>query len=856
MSGSNINAAQNLQQTLLHNYAGSTGSFDELMTGKGEIKPGWQTFLNHFSKIAPLDQSMMTLQLNRHVHENGLAHDVYAESDESAQPWDLGLLPFIFTAEEWSWISLAVTQRARLMNEIMKDLYGAQTLLKNGTIPPRIVFSDPSFLKPCQTLVPNEHPLTFFAIDIARDTAGHWRAIDTHTETTAGIGFAIANRVVHTKVMGNIFEACNIHREASFFQNLQNMMPNQFGVDEPNVAVLTHGLQHGNFFDHAYLARYLGFRLVQGSDLRVVGSNVYLKTLSGLMPIHGIIRCIEGEHADPLYLDPSGFHGPANLVQAIANNPGLVINSIGAGILENRGLGTFLQDIAKNLLGEDLMLPEANRYWLGDPVERRKLEKAKSKNNLIIRQTRELSGRPGVARRGHRLAELSRNERQQMLKELELKGEQYVVEESQGFSTSPRWTKEGLKPAPFALRLYAVRNGDQFEMLPGGIAMQVDNPKTAVALNAPDGKTKDVWVISNEPAPPYRSLLKPNINLDETDRNNANLPSRIADNLFWLGRYTERAEWTMRLMRSALIQTEEERGIVPDIGAIRNILEILIAKGGGTINLPNSDNSPNEIEQIIRILSKSNVGSFGLRAVIENILTAARKIRDRLSLEAWNCLVKFEKNPLWWHEVTPLRRDDTIDLLNEGITTLAAFSGITQENMTRNYGWRFLQIGKRIERSLDQCEVLQTLFARPPQEDNQVSRLFFILKLSDSLITYRARYRFSPDLRLALDLLISDESNPRALGFQLNEMSNHINALPKSASDPAGTEEQRLIMDVITKNRLSDPKVLAEIDMAQGRGNLKLLLDEQLASLTTLSELLSKRYFSLTDEQAIRVHTP
>jgi uncharacterized alpha-E superfamily protein len=295
---------------------------------------------------------------------------------------------------------------------------------------------------------------------------------------------------------------------------------------------------------------------------------------------------------------------------------------------------------------------------------------------------------------------------------------------------------------------------------------------------------------------------------------------------------------------------------VPDIGAIRNILEILIAKGGGTINLPNSDNSPNEIEQIIRILSKSNVGSFGLRAVIENILTAARKIRDRLSLEAWNCLVKFEKNPLWWHEVTPLRRDDTIDLLNEGITTLAAFSGITQENMTRNYGWRFLQIGKRIERSLDQCEVLQTLFARPPQEDNQVSRLFFILKLSDSLITYRARYRFSPDLRLALDLLISDESNPRALGFQLNEMSNHINALPKSASDPAGTEEQRLIMDVITKNRLSDPKVLAEIDMAQGRGNLKLLLDEQLGSLTTLSELLSKRYFSLTDEQAIRVHTP
>lgn len=856
MPGNRKKAAEMLHGTLIGDYSPAAGTFDELVTAKGVVKPGWQPFLNQFQPIPSIDQNMMAMKLNRHVYENGLAHDVYAETDESAQPWGIDLFPFIISAEEWSWLSQAVTQRARLMNEVMKDLYGNQSLLQNGTIPPRMIFSDPSFLKPCMSLNQGQEPITFFAIDIARDHNGNWRAIDTHTETTAGIGFAIANRVVHTKVMGDIFEACNIHREASFFQNIQNTLPSLFGADDGNIAILTHGLHHGNYFDHAYLARYLGYKLVQGSDLRVVGGNVYLKTLSGLTPIDGIIRCIEGQRADPLYLDPTGFHGPANLVQAVANKPGLIVNALGSSILENRGLGAYLPELANSLLGEALMLPESERSWLGTAEARNKVLKAKAKSNLIIRPARELSDRPGLARRGHRLADLSKSERQSLYREIELKGEHYVTEENQGFATSPRWTKDGLRPTPYAMRLYAMRNGDDYEMLPGGIAMQVDDPKTAVALNAPDGETSDIWVVSDQPTPPFRSLLKPNINLDETDRNNAKLPSRVADNLYWLGRYTERAEWTMRLMRSALIQTEEERGIVPDIGAMRNTLEILISKGGGNITLPQDDNSPQQIEQIIRILSKSDVGSFGLRGVLENILTAARKIRDRLSLEAWNNLNSFEKNPLWWHEVTPLRRDDTIDLLNEGISTLAAFSGITQENMTRNYSWRFLQIGKRLERALDKCEVLQTLFARPLQKENQVSRLFFMLKLADSLITYRSRYRFSPDLTLVLDLLICDESNPRALGYQLSEISNHINALPKSSPDQAGTEEQRVILDVITKIRLANPADLAQLDNENGRSNLKFLLDDQLAALTSLSELISRRYFSLTDEQPIRVHTP
>lgn len=841
-------------ESALASYAANKAAFDELMSDDGQIKPAWQNFLGHFSILSNDNKQQMALKLRRHVNENGLAHDVYAETDDSAQPWGIDLLPFIISAEEWSWLTSAVTQRARLLNEVMKDIYGPQNLLKSGAIPPRLIYSDPSFLKPCMNLLGDEEPLTFFAIDIARDRYGNWRVIDTHTETTAGIGFAIANRVVHTKVMGDIFEACNIRRESAYFQNILNTLPKMFGTGEKNIAVLTHGLQHGNYFDHAYLSRYLGYRLVEGTDLRVVGGNVYLKTLSGLMPINGIIRCIEGELSDPLLLDPNGFHGPANLIQAVAKNPGLVINAIGSGILENRALSPFIHNLSRTLLGEELLLHEPERIWLGTRANREHI--INDDSNALIHTTRELSGRPGVARRGVCLSELTPSRRRAMIREIEMNGERYVAERSQSFSSSPSWGSNGLEPVPFALRLFAMRLGNDFEMLPGGIAMRVEKPETAVALNAPDGDTSDIWVIADDIPPPHRSLLTPQINLDETDRNNANLPSRIADNLFWLGRYAERAEWTMRLMRSALIQTEEERGIVPDIGAIRNTMELLIAKGGGNIALPPEGNEPREIEEIIRILSKSNAGSFGLRATLENILTAARKIRDRLSHEAWDSLISFEKNALWWYEVTPLRRDDTIDLLNEGIKTLAAFAGNNKENMTRNYGWRFLQIGKRLERALDQCEVLETLFARPVQEESQVSRLFFMLKLADSLITYRSRYRFSPDLKLVLDLLITDESNPRALGFQLSEMSNHINALPKSAADPAGTEEQRMIMDLITKVRLANVEDLARLDEEKGRTALRELLEGQVTNLSALSELLSRRYFSLTDEQPMRVHTP
>ena len=840
-------------ETFMRSYVAQAGSYDELISAEGQVRPKWHTFLDHYSKISQEEQKDLSEKLRRLVYENGLAHDVYSDPDSTTHSWNLDQLPIIIAPEDWEELTKAIRQRARLFNEILKDLYGSQQLLKEGKIPARLVFSDSSFLKPLVSEKIETAPLYFFAVDVSRNNDGSWRIIDCHTESPAGLGYAIANRVVHTKVLGETFEACNIQREANFFQNILNEIPDFIGESSPRVVILSHGLQHGDYFSHAYLSRYLGYRIVEGSDLQVVDGKVFLKTLSGPMLVDGIIRSIDGELSDPLELNPNGFLGPSGFVQAVRKNPRLSLNVLGSGILENRGLGALLPGLCQDLLGEELEIYDTIRLWMGDKTARS--EVIGNLEDYLLHPLREKTGRPGEAQTGRRLKDLTEDEQQNVLNDLKLRGDQFVAEKPSNFATTPSWTDKGFAPVPYAMRLFAAFDGEDYQVLPGGLAMSVD-PKSAVALNSREGQVRDVWIPSTGTEEPYKTLIVPRFSPKEIDRDNALLPSRVADNLFWLGRYTERAEWTMRLMRSVLIQAEEERGLPPDVDAIRKTLEILIMKEGSNIELPSEGQGVKQIDNLVRILRSSNAGTFGLKGTLERILYVAQLIRDRLSLESWQALNSFKKNPWWWEDVVSLRTDDSIDLLNEGIRTLAAFSGIVTENMTRNYAWRFLEIGRRLERAHNHCEVLHTLFSQQANEQAEASRLFFMLKLADSLITYRSRYRFAPDMALVMDLLIIDESNPRGLCFQLQKISDHINALPKSSDDAVRTEEQKMILELNTKAKLANISELVQANNEGVRETLKRLLEDQIESLPILSEILSRRYFNLIDNSPVRVHTP
>jgi uncharacterized circularly permuted ATP-grasp superfamily protein len=484
----------------------SQSKYDEAIGADGQIRPHWKAFSEAFGAIPQDEQLQRQERLRRLVVENGIAHDHFAEPG-SRQPWSIDLIPILISDAEWAHLERGLTQRAALYDLIAKDFYGPQKLLKSGKAPPRLVFSDPAFLRACRDPKPARHLINFFAADLIRDMDGRWQIIDVHAETPAGVGFALANRLLHGQLMGDVFRACRGLRLAPHFQQFQTELLQRSERDDPLITLLTPGQSHEDYFSHAYLSRYLGFQLVEGGDLRVIGSRVYMKTLEGLKPIDLMIRCVQGSHCDPLELDPSGFSGPVGLVQAMRKNPRLVMNYLGASVVENRGLIPFLPQIARQIMGEDLLLHDTHRRWLGD-MESRVFVFAHPER-FVIRHAHEGTGRPGRAELGVMPDTLHGRDLEALKFDLEANGQDFVAEERHDCATAPSWTIEGPKARPFAMRLYVAAVDGDYRVMPGGLAMSLDGAP-GVAMSAMDGHSRDVWVMSDDEAQaPHITLMRP-----------------------------------------------------------------------------------------------------------------------------------------------------------------------------------------------------------------------------------------------------------------------------------------------------------------------------------------------------------
>jgi uncharacterized alpha-E superfamily protein len=669
--------------------------------------------------------------------------------------------------------------------------------------------------------------------------------IDTHTETPAGIGYALANRMVHTNVAGDIFAACKALRLAPFFQRLRASLARRADRVDPAIALLTPGPRHNDFFSHAYLARYLGLLLVEGADLRVAGDRVSLKTLHGLMPVDLIVRCVAGALADPLELDSSGFAGPVGLLQVVRRHPDLVVNSLGSALAENRGLSAYLPALAGKILGEELVIPDGLRWWLGDAANRDHV--MANIEHMFIRPAHEGTARPGRAIPGIDPARLRPSELDALLQEIEIRGASLVAEAKVGFGTTPSLTSAGLVPKPYVLRVFVTSTSDGFTVLPGGLAMTVD-PDQTVALSAPDGESRDVWVASDAPAPPFTSLWRPTIESARIESMPQDLPSRAADNLFWLGRYTERADWTMRVLRICLSRLQEDSAPRQDLRACRTVLEILLSKEDGKIPDEWEPTNARLIEQLVHNLMTSSEWHYGLPRTLDNIHRVASITRDRLSLEAWRTLNDFYASRRWRADAMPTAMGDSLRLLDDGLRVLAAFHGLTHENMTRNFGWSFLDMGRRLSRAKNLAELLLGVFGKATSGEDESGSLLFTLELADSFITYRSRYRLEPILSLLFDLLLFDESNPRSIVFQLSELARHIDTLPQSGDGSGRIEEQRMALSLLTSVQLADVVSLAKPGPDGARTTLQKLLQEQASTLTGLSDVIGRRYFNLVEK--------
>jgi uncharacterized alpha-E superfamily protein len=446
-------------------------------------------------------------------------------------------------------------------------------------------------------------------------------------------------------------------------------------------------------------------------------------------------------------------------------------------------------------------------------------------------------------------ARLGPSERAALLQDIELRGAQFVAEEKTGFGTTPSLTPAGLVPKPYAVRLFVTATANGFVAMPGGLAMTVDE-SSAVALSAPDGESRDVWVISDASLPPHVSLWRPAIEEAQVQRSPTDLPSRAADNLFWLGCYTERADWTMRVLRTCLSRLQEDSGPRQELPASRIALEILLAQDEGDIPAPGEPTDAGLIEQLARNLMTSSDWHYGLPRTLDNIHRVASLTRDRLSLEAWRTLNDFYAGRRWQGSAMPRSIGDSLGLLDDGLRVLSAFHGLTHENMTRNYGWSFLDMGRRLSRAAHLSELLLGIFGKAGAGADDVGNLAFVLELADSFITYRSRYRMAPVLPLVLDLLLVDESNPRSIAFQLAALSRHIDSLPQSGEGGGRIDEQRTALSLLTRVRVARAQELAKAGPDGKRAELAALLGEQVALLPNLSDAIGRRYFNLVEKDA------
>lgn len=826
----------------------TTGAFDELMGVDGRVTPHWKSLLARLGALTHEQRLSRIDRINHRVREVGIAHDVFADPSRNVQPWRLDLIPLIFPADVWDHIEAAVIQRARLLEAVLKDVYGSQSLLKQSLIPSQLVFSDPAYLRACQSIEPKSGRIQFFAVDLTRAQDGSWRVVDTHVETPAGIGYALANRTVLTHVSGDMFSAAKAVRVAPFFKQMQISLQQRASRRDPSVALLTPGPRHNDFFSHSFLARYLGLLLVEGEDLRVDQNRVHLKTLDGLQPIDVIVRCVAGAASDALELDPAGFLGPVGLVQAARKNPDLVVNALGTALAENRGLGGYMPALCRHLLGEDLKVWDVEKWWLGDAKARATV--VANLDRYFIRGTYEQTARPGRAAAARDPALMSAHDRHALIAEIELNGATLVAEEKVALGTAPSYGANGLEPKPYAVRIFATALPGGFIVMPGGLAMTV-NPGSSMAVTSAGSASRDVWVLSNEAQPVFQSLLRPAISTAQIERTPQDLPSRAADNLFWLGCYIENVDWTFRVLRNCLGRVEADVGPHVHSTLMRAVLIDMLDPVGNSsaATLPDLDPSTSVADLAHLVLTSTNRVN-ALPQSLARVHQVASLTRDRLSNEAWRTLNAFYSGRRWEPQSMPTSIGESLDLIDAGLGVVAAFNGLSHENMTRNFGWSFLDMGRRTSRALNLSRLLRMAFAADATGSEDGANALFALELADSFITYRSRYRLDPSLPLVLDLLILDETNPRSLAYQLVQLSSHIDRLPRGGKGRERTDIQRMASSMLGTVRQVNVELLATPPAGEPRPQLGSLLTGVTDGFPALIDALTRRYFSVVEKES------
>ena len=816
--------------------------YDELKDASGALRPHWQGFATALTHMTEAEHARRTTSARAVIRDNGVTYNVYDEAGGRARPWQLDIIPLVIGATDWAVIEAAVAQRARLADALLRDIYGPQRLIADGHLPPHLVLGHPQFLRPLMDAKPpgGVH-VHLWSADIARAPDGSWVVLSARADAPGGIGYALENRIVVSQLFPDLFRDMQVERHAAFFHAHREHV---LGLAEgaPGRAVLlTPGAYNEAYFEHAYLAHYLGLSLVEGQDLVVRDGQVFLKTLAGLERVAVIFRRLDSDFCDPLEFRAESTLGVPGLAEAARTGGVVLANALGGGVIESPALGAYLPSAAQALLGETLLIPDIATVWCGTAWGR--AEALKRLSQGVLRNAfdaRPLFSRHSSARLG---SELKPQEVAQLAGRLVDRGGSYVVQDIAPLGLAPVFENGAVAPKPVSLRVFAAWTPDGYMVLPGALT-RVASDETIRALSMQSGAaTKDTWVLSGAPVGTF-SLLRRSGEPVAIRHAGDDAPSRAMDNLFWLGRYAERAEDLVRVLRAVVLRLGDDPALHASATVGELARRLLLPLGQASVNAVEdaARGSEARLSAELRAAIFDPEQPHGLQRLLGNVLRTAWAVRDRLSIDTWRTIHALTTAPETPGDVhgalDPAGARSYLDAL---VRRAAALAGLSAENMTRGSNWLFVDLGRRVERATHAGWLVRQTLAF--QDDREIDALQLALEIADSSMTYRSRYFNVFQLPPALDLLLLDDTNPRSLAFQLETVAQHVAELPKST--PA---QQRGLPAVIAGEawkavRGADPFALEQADASGRRPALMTLIATVDDAMTRLSDAIADAYF-------------
>lgn len=820
---------------LFQSYQPVPNVYDEMFSAAGQCRQHGQRMLDELTRLGTTELDRRFRQAEKLVQDDGVTFNTFDEAGESSRPWNLDIVPAMFSRRDFKQLDDALVQRATLLEKVLDDLLGPQKLLREKVIPAEILLGHPGFHRAYHNLQPsNRRRLTVYAADLARSPDGRWWVTGDRVRSPSGLGFILENRIVTSRVLPGVFRAARPRRLAPFFvrlrETLREMAPRY--RENPRTVVLSRGADSPTYFEDVYLARYLGYTLAEGGDLATRNGRVMLKTLGGLLPVEVILRRVSDDDCDPVELNSASLTGVSGLVDVVRNDEVVVANALGSRLAETPALVPFLPAACRKLLGEELRLPSAATWWCGQATALTYV--LENLDKLVIRSAFRVNDAPPIE-----ASLLTQAARGELIQKLKARPSEYVAQERIVRSTVPVWLGTTIEPWHSAFRFFLTADGDSFQTLPGGLARASPDRLSLDRSMAAGERAQDVWIESDGPEEPVSLLRSSDVPL-VLQRSGNDLPSRDAENLFWLGRMVERADGAARALRTFLQQVtgdqDDETNIV-QITLLRTLaalgqIEPGLAVDGLKSALP-------ELDESVPASVFSKQESLSLKSTMDGVARLVNTVRDRLSIDAWQTLNQLHSD--WNPSSSKLKKMDSTSLLQlvqRVINAIAQFGGLASEGMTRTQVWRFLELGRRIERVWHTATILQSSLVEVVDPEPLI--LEAVLQSCDSIMTYRGRYLSTLQAEAVIDLLTTDDTNPRSLIFQLNRIQTHVSKLPSAGLAVLGPDE-RLALSLYNSVRLAEPHSLAQSE-DNHRRSLDRLMQRLLDQIPKLSNAISQRY--------------